>query len=220
LTAVLFSVAAVAVTVFVRSFVTLRSSGPVKRSQLALAIDGGAMEEYLESPAQKDLLLEWIEDGAPQDEWDAVEPILDESCILCHDGETEPDIVPLNQYSLASRVSKVRSLLAEKAEWGTMTRYFEEPGEKEAVMRWIEANTPESDWPEIEPIMMERCVSCHNPETGVQGLVSLDRYPSTARSAKPPPPLPPTGAVMAASIGSLLIALVGVCLTWRKKRSD
>ena len=142
---------------------------------------------------------------------------LEESCVLCHDGETEPDIVPLNRHSLAARISKVRSLFAEKVEWGTMTRYFEEPGEKETVMRWIEAGTPESDWPDIEPIMMERCVSCHNPESGVPGLVPLDRYPSTARSAAPPPPPPPTGAAMAASIGILLIALLGLFLTWKRR---
>ena len=217
LTVLLLSAAAAAARVLVRAVVTLQSSGPVKRSQLALAIDGGAMEEYLESPTQKELLLEWIEDGAPQDEWDTVEPILEESCVLCHDGETEPDIVPLNQYSLAARVSRVRSLFAEKVEWGTMTRYFEEPGEKETVMCWIEAGAPESGWPEIESIMMERCVSCHNPETGVQGLLSLDRYRSTARSAEPPPPPPPTRTVMAASIGVLLIALAGLFLTWKKR---
>lgn len=190
-------------------------SGSQPRSQLAKQVDGGAMEKYLENPAQKAVILRWIDNGARQDEWGAVEPILAECCVPCHDALTMPSIVPLNQYSSAARVATVRSRLAEKLEWGTMTRYLEGRGEKETLLRWIDSGAPESEWAETGRILMGRCVSCHNPETGVPGLVSLDRYGPVARMAALPQSESAAGSV--APITVIVLATAGLCQLWRKK---
>lgn len=216
LTVILVSAAAGAAIALWRTATLRLGSGPPPRSQLAEQVDGGAMEKYLESSSQKETILRWIANGARRDEWEAVEPILLENCVSCHDAVTMPTIVPRNQYSFTARVATVRSVLAEKVEWSTMTRYLEGPGEKETLLRWIDNGAPENGWAEIGRILMERCVFCHNPETGVPGLVSLDRYHPAARLAIRPQSELAIGE-MAASIAVFVLATAGLVQMWRKK---
>ena len=192
------------------------SSGPKKRSQLAEQIDSGLMEQYLPGPDEKETILSWIDDGAVEDDWVEIETVLWENCVLCHDGVIEPNIVPLNQYLTTARVATVRSVLAERTEWGTMTEYLERPVEKETVLRWIENGALESEWAEPGRILVARCASSHNPETGVAGLVSLDLYRPTARIAFVLPSERLSAATVAAPIAALILAAAGMVRLWRK----
>lgn len=60
------------------------------RSQPGLArkIDGGSMEEFLTSRDDKEDILGWIKRGAEEPEYlDKVKPILEKSCVRCHNPE-------------------------------------------------------------------------------------------------------------------------------------
>ena len=195
----------------------LSSGGSGGRTQLEEKIDGGNMERYLDSADQKDVLLDWAEEGAPRERWEEVEPILTERCVSCHNRVAMPHVVPLDQYAPASRTAVLRPLLARKIEWGSMERYLNRPGEKEEILRWMEAGAPERGWEEVEGILSRHCVSCHNPETGVPGLVALDRYESVMRTATLPPAEPPTWT-LAASMGILLAGAAGLFRLWRGER--
>lgn len=196
------------------------SAPPGPRSQLEEAIDGGDMEEYLDGSEDKRALLRWARDGAPQERWEEIAPILEDDCVPCHNGFTLPNLVPLDRYEPASRVAIPRSLLAQKIEWGSMDRYLEGPGEQETLLEWIERGAPESEWDEVEPILMDRCATCHNP-LGVPGLPSLDRYSSTARIAtlerdgesRSPIPLP-------VPLTALALATGGLMWVWKSKRKE
>lgn len=198
-----------AVTVLART-VALGASG--KRSQLDEKIDGGTMEQYLKTREEKKAILRWIANGAQESEWADVEPVLMERCVSCHNGLAMPILVPLDRYQSTARLATVRSLLSEKIEWGTMERYLEGPEEQEKILSWIDRGAAESGWNEVGPILIERCVYCHNP-AGLPGLVPLDRYPSVARFAVIPPSEQTTGA-LAGPIAVLLLSLIGLCLLW------
>ncbi len=213
LTMLLVCITAGAVTLLAR---TVAGGAREQRSQLEEEIDGGKMEQYLENRDEKKAILRWVENGALEGEWVEIEPILTERCVSCHNGFTMPNLVPLDRYESTARVATERPLLAEKIEWGTMERYLEDPGEQEQILRWIGVGAAESEWSEVEPILMDYCVSCHNPETGVPGLVPLDRYPSVARIAVIAPSERPRAA-FAGPIAVLLFSAVGLYLTWGKR---
>jgi hypothetical protein len=159
---------------------------PNLRPTMARQIDGGLMEQYLESPAEKQAVLRWVKAGAPERGWKEIARIFEERCLSCHFSGAER-LVPLDDYAPAAAVSRPRSVLREKIEWGSMAKYFEDPAEKLAVLRWSERGAPEGEWSEVATLLARRCVSCHNPE-GVRGLAPLDRYARVARLAAPPEP--------------------------------
>ena len=154
---------------------TVAGGASDERSLLDEKIDGGTMEQYLKTREEKNAILRWIANGARESEWADVEPVLMERCVSCHNDLTMPNLVPL-VYQSTARLATVRSLLAEKIEWGTMERYLEGHEEQEKILRWIDGGAAESGWNKVEPILVERCVYCHNP-AGLPGLVPLDRYP-------------------------------------------
>ncbi|MFQ5791064.1 MAG: hypothetical protein ACE5JI_11390 [Acidobacteriota bacterium] len=212
LTIVLVAIGTGALALLARALI-LGPPGP--RTPFEEEIDGGDMEQYLESADEKKALLRWVAGGPTEDAWKDVEPILEAHCVSCHDGFSMPDLVPLDQYEPAARLASVRPLLAEKIEWGSMEKYLEGPGEKEKILSWIESGAPESEWQDVKPILAERCVSCHNP-LGVPGLVALDRYPSVARIAAVPPVERPPASI-AAPIGVGLIAAAALYQMWGRR---
>lgn len=116
------------------------------------------------------------------------------------------------------RAARARPRLAVQIDGGTMARYLTRPGEKEALLQWVDRGAPEGDWNTVGRILSERCVSCHNPETGVQGLGPLDRYASAARMATVPRPKIVTWS-LAAPVGLLVAVGVGLRRMWAAKRS-
>lgn len=48
------------------------------------------------------------------------------------------------------------------------------PAEKGQILKWIQAGAKEANFPEVQPIFLDNCVSCHNKETGLPPLTTLE----------------------------------------------
>lgn len=48
------------------------------------------------------------------------------------------------------------------------------PAEKGQIMKWIQAGAKEANFPEVQPIFQDNCVSCHNKETGLPPLTTFE----------------------------------------------
>ena len=78
----------------VRSF-----SSPRGRTLLAAKIDGGSMEQYLESELEKARILNWIRDGARREDYErTIAPILNTQCTACHNENGLMYLQPLDRY--------------------------------------------------------------------------------------------------------------------------
>lgn len=66
----------------------------------------GSMAEYV-SGGEKDKILGWIRDGATEEGYVEVKPILDAKCVNCHTPATGLPIVPLTDFAEVSEVTQV-----------------------------------------------------------------------------------------------------------------
>jgi len=174
--------------------------------RLAAVVDGGKMEEFLETAEERETILRWVNDGAPEHDWPRVEKVFEDRCTTCHHSDASFEMLPLDNYADAARSAEVRPVLLEKTTGGTMGEYLESPEAQKTLVDWIEAGAPESEWPSAQAVLGAHCVHCHNPE-GVQGIVSLDSYRPAARRASLPPaaprPIVTPGLVLLASVSAL-----------------
>ncbi len=174
--------------------------------RLAAVVDGGKMEEFLQTTAEKEVVLRWVANGAPETGWPEVSAVLERRCVSCHYTDAEAfEVLPLDAYSPAARAAEVEPILREKITGGTMGEYLESRKAQQALLAWIDAGAGEATWPEAQEILSEHCVHCHNPE-GVEGIPRLDVYRPAARLATmpepgPPPFLIPTVVLVASSLG-------------------
>ncbi len=174
--------------------------------RLAAVVDGGKMEEFLQTTAEKEVVLRWVANGAPETGWPEVSAVLERRCVSCHYTDAEAfEVLPLDAYSPAARAAEVEPILREKITGGTMGEYLESRKAQQALLAWIDAGAGEATWPEAQEILSEHCVHCHNPE-GVEGIPRLDVYRPAARLATmpepgPPPFLIPTVLLVASSLG-------------------
>ena len=192
---------------------TVAGGASDERSLLDEKIDGGTMEQYLKTREEKNAILRWIANGARESEWADVEPVLMERCVSCHNDLTMPNLVPL-VYQSTARLATVRSLLAEKIEWGTMERYLEGHEEQEKILRWIDGGAAESGWNEVEPILNRALCLLSQPgrSTGPRapGSISVGRavrshtaFRAGHRSLGRP------------HRGAAALRVVGLCLMWK-----
>lgn len=188
-----------------------------RRPRLAAVVDGGKMEEFLESPAEKQTILSWVEAGAPESQWPDVAPVLESRCVSCHQSDAGFEVLPLDNYEDAGSSAKVHPTLREKIVGGTMGEYLETAEAQATIIEWIDAGAPKSGWPEAKAVLDAHCIQCHNPE-GVQGIVSLDTYRSVARLASLPPaeprPVVIPGTILAVSLAAL------IAIGWRGQPSS
>lgn len=84
--------------------------------------------------------------------------------------------------AVAGRRAGERSQLEEKIDGGSMEKYLDTRDEKRGLLHWIRQGAPKELWPEVEPVLGARCVSCHNGVT-MRNLVPLDRYEPASRVA-------------------------------------
>ena len=174
--------------------------------RLAAVVDGGKMEEFLQTTAEKEVVLRWVANGAPETGWPEVSAVLERRCVSCHYTDAEAfEVLPLDAYSPAARAAEVEPILREKITGGTMGEYLESRKAQQALLAWIDAGAGEATWPEAQEILSEHCVHCHNPE-GVEGIPRLDVYRPAAQLATmpepgPPPFLIPTVVLVASSLG-------------------
>jgi uncharacterized membrane protein len=174
--------------------------------RLAAVIDGGKMEEFIEAPSEKETILSWVARGAPKHDWPDVERVLEARCTTCHHSEASYEMLPLDNYEDARLAARVLPVLREKITGGTMGEYLETVESQTALIEWIDAGAPESDWPRAKDELDAHCAHCHNPE-GVQGIVTLQTYSSVSRLATLPRAAP---RAIAAPAVVLLASLVGL----------
>lgn len=186
-----------------------------RRPRLAAVVDGGKMEEFLETPEEKEAILKWVADGAPDNDWSSVAAIFDERCNTCHASDASFAMLPLDDFESAAASAKLAPLLLEKITGGTMGEYLESRRAQTILVDWIRAGAPESRWPDAKAVIDAHCLQCHNPE-GVQGIVTLQTYPGVARLAKLPPELP---RPIAAPVITLL-ASVGLLGVYGRRKSS
>jgi cytochrome c5 len=156
--------------------------------RLAAAVDGGAMERFLDSTDEKETILRWVERSSPEREWPEVSAVFEARCVTCHVSDEEQfEVLALDLYASAAAASRVRPVLEEKVTGGAMGKYLDSAAEQSAIVAWIASGAPEKDWLRVRDILAAHCVQCHNPE-GVAGIPSLDAYAPAARLARLPEP--------------------------------
>ncbi|MFQ5651270.1 MAG: hypothetical protein ACE5IY_15140 [bacterium] len=57
-----------------------------------------------------------------------------------------------------------QTLLASKIDGGSMAQFLPFPGEKEAILSWLQDGAPRDGYEEIKYIFERRCVTCHRPD--------------------------------------------------------
>ena len=185
-----------------------------RRPRLAAVIDGGKMEEFFHSTTDRDVVLRWVENGAPESGWEQARRSLERGCIACHYTGASFEVLPLDRYEAAAGAARVEPVLLEKITGGTMGEYLESQEAQQALVSWIEDGAPHQGWNEAKSLLDAHCIHCHNPE-GVQGLVSLEVYASVKRLSTLTPiserPWKPPAAVLA-------LSLVGLGLQRRRRR--
>ena len=68
------------------------------------------------------------------------------------------------------------TLLAAKIDGGSMAQFLPVPGHKETILSWLQDGSLEEEFPRVQPIIQEHCLSCHGP-TGIMGVRRpLDTY--------------------------------------------
>ena len=198
------AIAIAAAAVLVRALLAEPDYG--RRPRLAAVVDGGKMEEFVGTAEEKETILGWVNDGAPERDWPQVEKVLEDRCTTCHYSGASFEILRLDDYSHARASARIQPVLLEKIIGGTMGKYLESPDAQAVLVGWIEAGTPEAEWPRAKVVLDAHCVHCHNPE-GVQGIVSLDSYRPVARLGSLPPeaprPILAPGIALLASVGAL-----------------
>jgi hypothetical protein len=83
-------------------------SSPRGRTLLAAKIDGGSMEQFLRDPLHKARILNWIQDGAGREQFEAdVAPILKQNCVGCHNPSGLMYLQPLDSYEAVQPITQV-----------------------------------------------------------------------------------------------------------------
>jgi len=73
--------------------------GTPDQTTLGSAINGGPMEANLRSPAEKQVILHWLESGKSLEQYQKlVAPILNRDCVFCHNPEANPNLPNLTSY--------------------------------------------------------------------------------------------------------------------------
>jgi len=79
--------------------------GDPNRILLASKIDGGSMSIFLTNPADKQKLLRWVKQGAPEAEFAKnIQPLLQANCVRCHSKTGPASFRPLTDYTAVMQV--------------------------------------------------------------------------------------------------------------------
>jgi len=80
--------------------------GKSEITRLGAGLNAG-MADNLEFPQQKDIIFNWIENGADEKTFnDKVAPILNENCIACHSEESGMGLPPMTSYKKVRELTK------------------------------------------------------------------------------------------------------------------
>jgi hypothetical protein len=82
--------------------------GDRTNTRIAAKINGGSMEQYLPNPADKNKILNWIQDGAHEEEFEKnIKPILTRNCMRCHSPIGVMSQRPLTSYTEVMEVVQI-----------------------------------------------------------------------------------------------------------------
>jgi hypothetical protein len=82
--------------------------GDRTNTRLAAKINGGSMEQYLPNPVDKNKILNWIQDGAHESDFnDDIKSILARNCMRCHNPIGVMSQRPLTSYVEVMEVVKI-----------------------------------------------------------------------------------------------------------------
>ena len=82
--------------------------GDRSNTRIAAKINGGSMEQYLPDPAEKNKILNWVQDGAHEEEFNStIKPILSRNCMRCHSPVGVMSQRPLTAYLEVMEVVKI-----------------------------------------------------------------------------------------------------------------
>jgi hypothetical protein len=85
--------------------VVISYHGSNNQTRLGTAI-GGIMEPNLKYKSDKNVILQWIQNGAEEPEYnDKIASILNRDCVLCHTSNINPSLPDLTRYSTVSEVA-------------------------------------------------------------------------------------------------------------------
>lgn len=85
--------------------VVISYHGSNSQTRLGTAIKG-IMEPNLKFKSDKDVILQWIQHGADEPEYnEKIAPILNRDCIVCHTPSINPSLPDLTQYATVSQVA-------------------------------------------------------------------------------------------------------------------
>jgi hypothetical protein len=85
--------------------VVISYHGSNNQTRLGTAI-GGIMEPNLKYKSDKDVILQWIQNGAKEPEYnDKIASILNRDCVLCHTSTINPSLPDLTHYATVSEVA-------------------------------------------------------------------------------------------------------------------
>jgi hypothetical protein len=85
--------------------VVISYHGSNNQTRLGTAI-GGIMEPNLKYKSDKDVILQWIQNGAEEPEYnEIIAPILNRDCVLCHTPSVNPSLPDLTHYATVSEVA-------------------------------------------------------------------------------------------------------------------
>lgn len=80
--------------------------GKHEQTRLGAAING-PMSDRFAYPAQKDVILKWIDSGASEEGYkEKVAPIVNSRCIMCHSAEAGMGLPPLTSYTAIKKLTK------------------------------------------------------------------------------------------------------------------
>jgi len=82
--------------------------GDRTNTRIAAKINGGSMEQYLPNIAEKNNILNWIQDGAHEEEFEKnIKPILTRNCMRCHSPIGVMSQRPLTSYTEVMEVVQI-----------------------------------------------------------------------------------------------------------------
>lgn len=85
--------------------VTIHYHGSKEQTRLGNAITG-IMEPNLRHKSDKDVILDWIQDGADELEYnEKIAPIFNRDCVICHTPATNPSLPDLTNYAGVAEVA-------------------------------------------------------------------------------------------------------------------
>lgn len=66
----------------------------------------GSMADQIQGP-DRDRVLAWVHNGAPESDYAALKPIFDTNCIACHSAESGMGVAPLDTYEGVLEMSRI-----------------------------------------------------------------------------------------------------------------